>query len=111
MFDRLIADALQFRGDTHRRDGQAQVGGHGLAQGQQFKGLLFNGQFHAVERDVIDNHLPGPIRVPVRNRVHALAHRRLGQCRHAEQILLQISQLAVEMSRYFHGRGHYRPLS
>ncbi len=107
---RLIADALQFGGDAHGRGGQSQVRGQGLAQGQQPEGLFFNGQFHAVQGNVLDDHVPGQVGVTGSHREYTLVHRGFGQAPQLQQILFDMLQFLIELPPNLHGGRHHQSL-
>jgi hypothetical protein len=97
----LIANAFEVAIDTRNSEEKAQVGGHGLLQSEQSLNALVNFNLHFVDRVFFGENGLGEVLFGVEDGMDGLMDRALGEAPHPQQALLQLFEIAIEMS--FHG--------
>ena len=99
--DGLVADAFEVAIDARDGEEEAQVGGHGLLEGEQALDALVNFDLHFVDGVFFVEDGFGEVLFGVQHGVHGLVDGALGEAAHPEQALLQFFEIVFEMA--FHG--------
>ena len=101
--DGQVPDALQVGVDLHGRNDGAEVGGHGLMEGQELETAIVDLDVQVVDRFVAGDHGLQDLGLALHHRLHRHPHPLFRQAAHGEQALLERFELLLEMpNQSFH---------